>query len=161
LLEKSLGSLAGVHNVNVSLVDNAAQITWIANETQLSKIVEHIYHLGYKSSPWSPDNNARLQDEAERKLLRRTGLAGIVMMQVGMFSIALYAGGEHGMATEYKNLLHWFAALLTTPVLLYSAQGFFIGAWRSLKQFSMSMDVPIALALSIAWLASVTNTVRG
>lgn len=161
LIEKALQKLPGVVSVDVSLIDNAADLHWDETKIRLSQIVDHLQQLGYRAAPWQADTQRDLQTQAESSLLRRVGLAGIVMMQVGMFSIALYVSGETGMATEHKDLLHAFSALLSTPVLLYSAQGFFLGAWRSLKQLRVNMDVPVALALAIAWTASMFTVIRG
>ncbi len=161
LLEQALNSCEGVSSASVSLVDNEAEVCWQSDDQKLSNIVQLIHQLGYRALPWSEDTNQRLQGEAEQTLLRRTGLAGLIMMQVGMFSIALYASGPNGMASEYKDLLHGFSLLLSTVLLLYSGRIFFQGAWRSMKRWRVSMDVPIALALTAAWTGSVVNTVRG
>jgi len=46
-------------------------------------------------------------------------------------------------------------------VLVYSGAPFFIGAWNDLRRRALGMDVPVALALCLAFGASVFNTVRG
>src|SRR5690606_36886503 len=51
--------------------------------------------------------------------------------------------------------------LLTLPVILYSAQPFFAGAWRDLRARSPGMDVPVAIALAAAFAASVHATFTG
>ncbi|MEM8767894.1 MAG: heavy metal translocating P-type ATPase, partial [Pseudomonadota bacterium] len=88
-----------------------------------------------------------------------------VMMQVMMAAIALYAGAFDGMDAEYRSLLHYTSLLFTIPVVSYSAMPFFVSACRSFKrhngQFALSMDVPIALAIAIAFLTSVHATLTG
>ncbi len=51
--------------------------------------------------------------------------------------------------------------LIATPVLVYSGAPFFRGAWRDLRGGALGMDVPVALALALAYTASVVNTLRG
>jgi Cu2+-exporting ATPase len=50
---------------------------------------------------------------------------------------------------------------VTLPVLLYSGRVFFEGAWRSLKARRPGMDVPVALAIGLAFVASCYNFFRG
>src|SRR5688572_12380292 len=51
--------------------------------------------------------------------------------------------------------------VIVTPILFYSGAPFLIGAWRDITRRRMGMDVPVALALLLAWLPSVVNTFRG
>ncbi len=53
----------------------------------------------------------------------------------------------------------WISLLLSTPIMIYSAQPFYVGAWRSLKQGHLSMDVSVSLALIGAFVASIWATV--
>ena len=48
---------------------------------------------------------------------------------------------------------------MSIPVMLYAAQPFFVGAWRNLRHRNLGMDVPVALALSLAWIASIIATI--
>jgi len=47
--------------------------------------------------------------------------------------------------------------MVTLPVLLYSGRIFFEGAWRSIRAGRPGMDVPVALAISLAFIASCHN----
>jgi Cu2+-exporting ATPase len=44
--------------------------------------------------------------------------------------------------------------MLTLPVLLFSAAPFFVSAWSSLRQRRLGMDVPVALGVAVAFVAS-------
>ena len=83
------------------------------------------------------------------------------MAQVMMFAIALYSGESSGMQTLYRDLLRWVSLLVATMVVGYSARPFFEGALRDLRLRAPGMDVPVALAIGAAYLASVVATVRG
>jgi Cu2+-exporting ATPase len=58
-------------------------------------------------------------------------------------------------------LMQWASLLLTLPAICYSAQPFFRGAWASIRQRTLTMDVPVALGIGAAFAASVVATVRG
>jgi Cu2+-exporting ATPase len=44
--------------------------------------------------------------------------------------------------------------VLSLPVMLFSAGPFFSGAWRSLRQRRLGMDVPVALGIAVTFIAS-------
>jgi Cu2+-exporting ATPase len=58
-------------------------------------------------------------------------------------------------------LLRYVGLIITTPILLYSGAPFFTAAWRSVTHKSLGMDVPVAAALVLAYVASAYNTFRG
>ncbi len=60
---------------------------------------------------------------------------------------------------DMRTFLRWVSALLTVPVVFYSAQTFFVAAWRELRQGRLGMDVPVALAVILAFVASLWATV--
>ena len=97
---------------------------------------------------------------AGRSLLKRLGIAGLAMMQVMMVQIALYAGAFQGMEPAYMRLLEYTAMAFCIPVVSYSAMPFFVSAAQSLRR-GLNMDAPIALAIAIAFGASLVATVSG
>jgi Cu2+-exporting ATPase len=80
-------------------------------------------------------------------------------MQVMTLAEALYFGEWWGIETELQGFFLWVSLLLTLPVLLYSAQPFFAGAFRDLSNRRAGMDVPIVLGLITAFAGSVWTTV--
>lgn len=161
LIEHHLQRLPGVLEVGVNLAEQRASVRMKADELPLSELMARIRELGYTPHPFlgsTRHDDARAEN---RTALKRMGLAGIVQMQIGMFAIALYAGDFSGIETDYRDYLRWISLVLCVPVVGYSAQPFFTGAWRGLRHFAPGMDVPIALAIALAFLASVWFTVRG
>ena len=161
LLEQYLKKLDGLQKVSVILTEQKMVLEWQADQLTLSDICHAIARLGYKPEPYSEDHLQNLRQQENHQALRRLGVAGIGMMQVGMFAIALYAGAMQSMAIEYRDFLRWVSFLVATPVVFYAAQPFFVGAWRGLKFKKPGMDLPVALAIGLAYLASVKATLLG
>lgn len=159
LLEGYLSQLPGIESVHLSLSEHKATVTWQQDALKLSDICRAIAELGYRPEPYSQDHLQTMQLQENHQALRRLGVAGIGMMQVGMFAIAMYAGALHTMEPEYKSFMRWVSLLVATPVVLYSAQPFFIGAWRGLKFKKPGMDLPVAIAIGLAFLASAKATI--
>src|SRR5262249_20398333 len=97
----------------------------------------------------------------KRVALKRIGLAGLGMMQTMMFVYGLYSGGLQGIDSSIAQYLRLAGMLVATPVLVYSGAPFFLGAVRDLRRKTLGMDVPVALALGLAFGASFINTLRG
>ena len=74
---------------------------------------------------------------------------------------ALYAGEASGMATRFETFFRWFSLVVAVPVLVYSARPFFQTALAGLRARIVHIDLPIAIALAVAFAASAWNTVRG
>jgi Cu2+-exporting ATPase len=161
LLEKYLGNMSGIEKASVSLSEQKAVISWRVGELALSDVCSAIASLGYLPEPYNDDHVQQLQRRENHLALRRLGIAGIGMMQVGMFAIALYAGALQSIEIEYRDFMRWVSLLVTTPVVFYSAQPFFVGAWRGIKMKSPGMDLPVALAIGLAYLASAKATITG
>jgi Cu2+-exporting ATPase len=82
------------------------------------------------------------------------------MMQVMMFSLPAYVSVD-GVEPAQARLLAWASLVLTLPVVLYSALEFFAGALSDLRMRRLGMDVPVALGVGAAFIASAWATVTG
>jgi Cu2+-exporting ATPase len=65
-----------------------------------------------------------------------------------------------GMDATIRAYLRGISMLVATPVMLYGGWPFFIGACKALNVRSITMDVPVALGLLLAFGASLLNTWR-
>ena len=108
-------------------------------------------------------------DERHRRrhMLARLGLAWLAMMQVMMFAFPGYLRHE-SMAPDNLQLLdqaiilmNWISLIITVPVVLYCAQPVWGGALQRLTHREVSMDVPVALGIVVAFLPSAYATWSG
>jgi len=161
LLEKYLMALPGMEAAHISFTEQRAELRWQGEQLSLAAIAAAVAALGYRAQAYCMDNLSRSRTAEQRLAMRRLGVAGIGMMQVTMFAIALYAGALQGIAQEYRDFMRWVSLLVATPVVFYSAKGFFIGAWRGLKVAQPGMDLPVATAIGLAYIASCRATLAG
>ncbi len=159
LIEKYLFSFKGVKKVSVNVVTHQCTLVWDIQLQPLSLLMRALEKIGYRPHPFTQKHQQQQQQSQQRTLLLRLGLAGFGMMQVGMVAIALYAGEFQGIESNLQQLLRWLSLLVATPVVLFSAQPFWMGAWRSLKRQYLTMDVPVSLAIILAYLTSFWATV--
>lgn len=160
LIERSLEQVPGVREIRVNPATARARLVWEPGVLPLSGALGVLSRLGYQPHPGSA-GGADIALRERRGALRRLGVAGIGMMQVMMYAVALYVGAFQDMDPGLEALLRWVSLLVATPVVLYSGRPFFTGAWRDLRSGRPGMDVPVALAVGGAWVASVLHTFAG
>ncbi len=155
LNEKNLRTLNGIIDVQINYSTHRARIRWNDSLLKLSEILQAITDIGYIAHPYDPARQQEVLERERKQQLQRIGITGVLGMQVMMFSIALYAGDWYGMSTEFRGLFHWLNLILTIPIIFYCAEPFFKTAWKDITRGQVGMDVPIALALSLAFLGSI------
>jgi len=159
LLERVLGAAAGVASMSVNLAAGRGDLVWNPQVVKISDLLATAERVGYRLRPYRPDAQESLRRAEQRDALIRLGVAGLGMMQVMMFAVGLYAGAIQGMESVYRDLLRWVSVVVTTPVVLVSARPFFSAARRDLALRRVGMDVPVAAAIAIAYVASLAATV--
>ncbi|UJF18110.1 cadmium-translocating P-type ATPase [Vibrio sp. SS-MA-C1-2] len=158
LIEKQLFNVSGIQFVGVNTATHRAIIRWDPEKIKLSDILRRIQQIGYKAAPFEANQQEQLYHKQMKQYLYRLGIAGIATMQVMMLAVALYFELFSDLDQEFKAYLRWISLIFATPVLLYSAQPFYINAWRNLKARTLGMDVPVSIALLIAYFSSVIAT---
>jgi Cu2+-exporting ATPase len=161
LIRTHIENKPGVDSVQVDTATGYTRIIWQPGKNQLSSLAAALMELGYK--PHLPLASAEEQgrQEERRNSMKRLGVAGLGMMQVMMYAVGLYAGDAFGIAVAERSFLEWVSLMVTFPVLIYSGRIFFEGAIRSIRAGSPGMDVPVALAISLAFMASCYNFFLG
>jgi Cu2+-exporting ATPase len=161
LIEQYLAGLTGVEQVRVNYATQRALVRWDDSRVRLSEILQAIRKIGYRALPYNPDQQQELHRRQRRQQQRRLAVAGLFGMQVMMLSISLYAGAWSGMEQSFAQFFRWLSLGLTLPVMLYAATPFFHSAWRDLVQRRVGMDVPVSVAILIAFASSSLATFSG
>ncbi len=161
LIESRLNSLPGIRRANVNFRTQTLKVEWQPDQVNLSAIVTCVQHLGYGLVPYSNTALSVTIRMQHQELLKRLGVAGVFGMQIMVIAVALYASAWTSIAIAYEELFRRLSLLFILPIMFYAAAPIFTGAWRDLKQHMATMDVPIALGLSIAFVASVAATMSG
>lgn len=157
LIETHLKRHTAVTQLTVDVSTHRCNLTWNADRQALSEIMAELARIGYRPRPATDEAQRAMAQQDNRRSLARLGVAGFGMMQTGMVSVGLYTGA----AEEWQLFLRWLSFLVATPVVLFSAAPFFQAAWRSLRARQLIMDVPVALAIGLAYTASGWATVTG
>ncbi len=159
LIERALRDVNGVTDVAVNAAAKRLTLNWRSDTIALSAILLRLARLGYVPHPLNASALDALARDEQRLALKRLVVAGLGMMQSMMYAIALYAGAFDGMNPETRDFFRWLGLLVTTPVILYAGVPFFVGAWRELRTRTLGMDTPVAIAVSLVYVASLVETI--
>ncbi|MBK9955658.1 MAG: heavy metal translocating P-type ATPase [Rhodocyclaceae bacterium] len=159
LNEQHLARQPGVTAVDINYATRRARVRWDEQRIKLSQILEAIAAIGYRAHPYDATRSELLAQKERRAALWRLFVAGFGMMQVMMYAIPVYLADDGTMTSDVERLMRWASLALTVPVIFYSAAPFFRNAWRDLKFRRVGMDVPVALGVGAAFLASLWATV--
>ncbi|MBN6211267.1 heavy metal translocating P-type ATPase [Ralstonia flatus] len=160
LIERALSQVPGIREATVNYATERARIVADAGAMRLSAVFAAIADVGYEAWPDQPSARRTAEARERRSLLIRLGLAMLGMMQVMMYAWPVYLHGGD-IPVSQTRLMQWASLLLTVPVVLISARPIFINAWRQVRHAHVGMDVPVALGIGAAFVASVVATVRG
>lgn len=161
LAEKGVAALPAVRQAEVQLATERLHLRWTGDASAVPAIAERLSALGFEAAPARSEAAAALRRKEQRRGLARLGIAALVTMQIMMLSLADYLDLLSDLTPAYRQLLLWAQAVLATVLVTTSAAPFFQGAWRALKQKQLTMDVPVALALGLAYGASIALLATG
>ena len=160
LIEHRLKQLENVTSVNLNLTTRRLIVRWVDADIKLSQIFEEIHQLGYQAHPFSATQAEQQRLQESKTAFRRLVVAGFATMQVMMLAVPLYVGELRGILEQYEIFLRGASMLFATVVVLYSARPFFSAAIRDLKTRHLTMDVPVSIAILLAYFSSVWSTVN-
>jgi Cu2+-exporting ATPase len=160
-IRSRVGALPGVQRVDVNLTTARVSVAWDPRRSRLGTLLDTVEGLGFHAVPLNGAAGSDAQRVERRRMQKRIGLAALAAMQMSMYTVGLYAGAWSGIDPWIEQLLRVTAMLIAVPVMLYSGAPFLSGAWHDLRRRTLGMDVPVAAALLLAFVASVINTWRG
>jgi len=161
LIERRLACVPGLQKASMNVATERLQLRWDKERCRPSDVLQALRNIGYVAYPYDPVRQGEQLRRASKILGRQLFIAGLSMMQVMMYAVPAYLAHDGTLETDMAALLRWASLLLTLPAIVYSARPFFAGAWINLKNFSLGMDVPVALGIGAAFIASLIATVRG
>lgn len=158
-IENALNALPGMVIARLNLSSGKLEAQW-RGELSPETVSTTISNLGYGVSGYSEDAAASKTKSEERSLLIALGVAGFAAANIMLLSVSIWAGhGEMGETT--RRTMHLLSGLIALPVLVFSGQHFFKSAFGALRNGHANMDVPISLALILAFSVSVFETLNG
>ncbi len=157
-VEKALTALADVASARANLTTRRVHITWKNASLTPEILIEQLAENGYSAQAIDDvDGFEDAQRQIARDLLRALAVSGFAAGNVMLLSVSVWAGA--GDTT--RDLFHWISALIALPAIVYAGRPFFRSAWTALSHRRTNMDVPISLAVILAGVMSLFETLAG
>jgi len=164
--------LEHLYKVNNNIIESRLNFTtkeltihFSKNKVSLRNIVELLITIGYEPYISLAEANNKQSKSYSRQKIYKLGVAGFCFGNIMMMSFPEYLSHNTGIEQQYAYLFRHLNLILAIPVFFYSASEFFITAWKGIKQKSLNIDAPVALALIITFTRSIyeilTNTGSG
>ena len=158
-VETALRGVAGVAEAHVNFADRTADVR---GDVETAALISAVEKAGYRASEIVDEEAAESDKQAAelahyKVLLRKSGFALAVAVPALAFGFPAMLGGA--MPHAWMQWASPALALLTLAVMLYSGPQFFVGAWKSLRNHTATMDTLIALGMAAAWGYSMTVTI--
>jgi P-type Cu+ transporter len=146
----------GIGTSQVNFSQKKVRITYNTNATNLKKIVLMLSAIGYE--PYiSLENYEVAKKIVDRSLFYKLGVAFFCFGNIMLLSFPEYFEVNEFWITQYKGFFRWLIFALSLPSFFYSASGYYVSAWKSLKSGFLNIDVPIALGIVVMFIRSTVD----
>ncbi len=144
------------NSVNASIVNfgkKTVRVTYNSQKTTLKELVILLSSIGYEPYITLEDYSVG-KKKTERSLIYKLGVAGFAFGNVMFLSFPEYFEVGEFWLEKYKHLFRWLMFIYSLPVVFYSAQDYFISAFKGLRSKILNIDVPIALGAAVLFIRS-------
>ncbi len=156
-LARVLGQLEGVLDSQVSFATERARLRYIPTVVSQAELRRAVKLAGFEAveTGGQAEDAERAAREAEISHQKRLLIFGLIFtIPLFLFSMARDLGllPQHIAHAPWAN---WLMLALATPVQFYVGWGYYVGAFKSLRNRSANMDVLIAMGSSVAYFYSL------
>ncbi|MDA0901803.1 MAG: heavy metal translocating P-type ATPase metal-binding domain-containing protein [Proteobacteria bacterium] len=155
LIESVLGQQESVKKARINMSNKRLHLQWLGDEEEGNRLVQLVQSLGYHLIPFDIEILKSAEKKYDNKLLKAMAVAGFAAGNIMLLSVALWSSSQQTMGITTRNLLHFFAALIALPTIIYSGRIFFGSAYQALRAGRTNMDVPISIAIILVSLVSI------
>ena len=160
--------LENLHRIEKGIIKSQTnfqrkEVFIIFDPTQVSlrTVIELLAFIGYEPAISLKDSTTKKATKYNKKQIYQIGVAGFCFSNIMMLSFPEYFSSGNIETIGLKAVFTWLNFLLSLPVLFFSACGFFISAWKGLRQKFLNIDAPIALAIIVTYGRSYYEIISG
>ncbi|WP_162127836.1 heavy metal translocating P-type ATPase [Flavobacterium phycosphaerae] len=158
ILENLQKLQAGISTSQVNFPEKKVRITYHPEKTSLQDIVEMLCSIGYE--PYiSLENFDEGKKKVDRSLIYKIGVAFFCFGNIMLLSFPEYFEVNEFWIDQYKDFFRWLIFALSLPAFIYSASGYYVAAWKSIRQGMLNIEIPIALGIVVMFIRSTVDIV--
>lgn len=158
ILENLQKLQSGISTSQVNFPNKKVRITYNPGITSLQEIVEMLCSIGYE--PYiSLDNFEEGKKKIDRSLIYKIGVAFFCFGNIMLLSFPEYFEVNEFWIDQYKGFFRWLIFGLSLPAFIYSASGYYVAAWKSIRQGMLNIEIPIALGIVVMFVRSTVDII--
>ncbi|WP_298121462.1 heavy metal translocating P-type ATPase metal-binding domain-containing protein [Flavobacterium sp.] len=158
ILENLQKLQSGISTSQVNFGEKKVRINYNSDKTSLKQIVELLSSIGYE--PYiSLENFDEGKKKVDRTLIYKIGVAFFCFGNIMLLSFPEYFEVEEFWINQYRGFFRWLIFALSLPTFIYSASGYYVSAWKSIKSGLLNIDIPIALGIVVMFIRSTVDIV--
>jgi Cu+-exporting ATPase len=143
----------GILQSTVQFVKKEVSVTFKTDSITLKEVAELMDQVGY-----GPVVEPRKQQKSQsRGLIIRLAVAGFCFGNSMLISLPDYLDLQFQIPEDYRTSFAYINLLFGLPVFFYSAQIYFLSAWKGLKHKFINIDVPISLGIIALFIRSLID----
>ncbi len=147
-----------ISSSQVNFGKKTVRVTYNPEATNLKSIVLLLSSIGYE--PYiSLDDFSSGKNHINRSLIYKLGVASFGFGNIMFLSFPEYFELNEFWLEQYKHVFRWLMFAMSIPIVFYSAQDYFISAYKGLKAKLLNIDVPIALGVSVLFIRSTIEII--
>ncbi|MBP9794344.1 MAG: heavy metal translocating P-type ATPase metal-binding domain-containing protein, partial [Flavobacterium sp.] len=146
----------GISCSQVNFHEKKVRVTFDPAQVNLKTIVEMLSNIGYE--PYiSLENFDAKRENIDRTLIYKIGVAFFSFGNIMLLSFPEYFEVGEFWIDQYKGFFRWLIFALALPPFFYSAWGYYVSAWKSIKSKMLNIDIPIALGIVVMFVRSTVD----
>lgn len=143
----------GISTSQVNFHEKKVRITFNSDVVSLKEIVYLLSSIGYE--PYiSLENYGSAKAKIDRSLTYKLGVAFFCFGNIMLLSFPEYFEMKEFWLDSYKPFFRLLIFLLALPTFLYSASGYYVSAYHSIRTRMLNIDIPIALGIIVMFIRS-------
>jgi Cu+-exporting ATPase len=146
----------GINTSQVNFPQKKVRITYNPETVSLKDIVYLLSSIGYE--PYiSLENYETGKDNVDRSLTYKLGVAFFCFGNIMLLSFPEYFEVKEYWLDQYRGFFRWLIFALSLPSFFYSASGYYVSAYKSIKSRMLNIDIPIALGIVVMFVRSTVD----
>jgi Cu+-exporting ATPase len=158
-IERRLSKTPGVANASVNFATARASVEYDPSSAVVNDLIGAVEDIGYGATFVKNEDEAQDAEQAERAAEHKILLRKFLVAAILSFPVLIIAMAHGRIALLDFAGANWVQLILTTPVVFYSGNQFYRGAWASFRHRAAGMNTLIALGTGAAYVYSVAATV--
>ena len=155
LLENLFKLHVGVGHSQVNFSRREAAITFAPDKIKFSELVALLASIGYEPELTLGETEKAKLTPWRKKAWLQIGLAGFAFGNIMLMSLPFYFGLDSFNGPWFKLIAGWLGLAFALPIVTFSASDFWRAAWLSLRQRTITLEIPIVLGLVAIYVSSV------